>query len=158
MSLPAGAMISLTAALEGMCTLWPLDGGPREVSVADFVTGNHRNVLRRGELLRNIHLPSTALSKRAAMRQVSLTKHGRSAALIIATTAEDGTDFLLTVTAATPRPVQLRFPTYPSRDELSDALVARLPPEAYFEDVHGSAAYKRHVILYLSEQIHAELA
>jgi CO/xanthine dehydrogenase FAD-binding subunit len=158
MSLPAGAMISLTAALEGMCTLWPLDGGPREVSVADFVTGNHRNVLRRGELLRNIHLPSTALSKRAAMRQVSLTKHGRSAALIIATAAEDGTDFLLTVTAATPRPVQLRFPTYPSRDELSDALVARLPPEAYFEDVHGSAAYKRHVTLYLSEQIRAELA
>ena len=158
MSLPAGAMISLTAALEGMCTLWPLNDRPREVSVIDFVTGNHRNVLRKGELLRNVHLPSTALSKRAAMRQTSLTTHGRSAALIIATVAEDGTDFLLTITAATPRPVQLRLPTYPSRDELSDALIARLPPEAYFEDVHGSAAYKRHVTLYLSEQIRAELA
>ena len=29
MSLPAGAMISLTAALEGVCTLWPQNGKPR---------------------------------------------------------------------------------------------------------------------------------
>jgi hypothetical protein len=55
------------------------------VSVVDFVTGNHQNVLQKGELLRKIHLPVAALSKRAAMRQVSLTKFGRSAALIIAT-------------------------------------------------------------------------
>src|SRR5712671_4555301 len=102
MSLPAGAMISLTAALEGVCTLWPRDGEPREVSVVDFVTGNHQNVLQKGELLRKIHLPVAALSKRTAMRQVSLTKFGRSAALIIATVGDHGVDFLLTVTAATP--------------------------------------------------------
>ncbi len=98
----------------GVCTLWPRDGEPREVPVVDFVTGNHQNVLRRGELLRSIHLPAAALSKRSAMRQVSLTKLGRSAALIIATVvAHDGADFLLTVTAATPRPVQLRFAQLP---------------------------------------------
>ena len=61
MSLPAGPMISLTAALEGVCTLWPRNGEPREVSVVDFVTGNHQNVLLQGELLRNIHLPAAAL-------------------------------------------------------------------------------------------------
>ena len=76
MSLPAGAMISLTAALEGVCTLWPRNGEPREVSVVDFVTGNHQNVLQKGELLRTIHLPAAALSKRTAMRQVSLTHLG----------------------------------------------------------------------------------
>ena len=77
------------------------------------MTGNHQNVLRKGELLRKIHLPAAALSKRTAMRQVSLTKLGRSAALIIATVGDDGADFLLTVTAATPRPVQLRFADLP---------------------------------------------
>jgi CO/xanthine dehydrogenase FAD-binding subunit len=158
MSLPAGAMISLTAALEGVCTLWPREGEPREVPVVDFVTGNHRNVLERGELLRQIHLPATALSKRSAMRQVSLTKFGRSAALLIATVGEGGADFLLTVTAATPRPVQLRFATGPSAEELRLALEARLPADAYFDDVHGSASYKRHVTHYLAEQIRAELA
>jgi CO/xanthine dehydrogenase FAD-binding subunit len=158
MSLPAGAMISLTAALEGVCTLWPRNGEPREVSVVDFVTGNHQNVLQKGELLRKIHLPVAALSKRTAMRQVSLTKFGRSAALIIATVGDNGADFLLTVSAATPRPVQLRFATCPSAEELRHALDARLPPEAFFDDVHGSAPYKRHVTRYLAEQVRTELA
>ena len=65
MSLPAGAMISLTAALEGVCTLWPRNGEPREVPVVDFVTGNHQNVLQKGELLRKIHLPASALCRSA---------------------------------------------------------------------------------------------
>src|SRR6266446_5736562 len=85
MSLPAGAMISLTAALEGVCTLWPRKGKAREVAVVDFVTGNHQNVLQTGELLRSIRLPATALVKRHAMGQASLTHLGRSAALIIGT-------------------------------------------------------------------------
>jgi hypothetical protein len=92
------------------------------------------------------------------MRQVSLTRFGRSAALIIATVGDGGSDFLLTVSAATPRPVQLRFAGYPSADELRCALDNCLPPDAYFEDVHGSSAYKRHVTQYLAEQIRMELA
>ena len=92
------------------------------------------------------------------MRQVSLTHLGRSAALIIATVGDEGEDFLLTITAATPRPVHLRFKTTPSADELRHAIDERLPPDAWFQDVHGSAPYKRHVTHYLAEQIRAELA
>jgi CO/xanthine dehydrogenase FAD-binding subunit len=158
MSLPAGAMISLTAALEGVCTLWPRDGQPRQVPVAAFVTGNHQNVLGRGELLRAIHLPASALSKRYAMRQLSLTHLGRSAALIVATVGDNGQDFLLTITAATPRPVQLRFGKLPSAHELHRAIDEKVPADGYFDDVHGSAAYKRHVTYFLAEQIRAELA
>lgn len=157
MSLPAGAMISLTAALEGVCTLWPRGDAPRTVPVVDFVTGNHRNVLRPGELLRSIHLPASALAKRHAMRQMSLTRLGRSAALIVATVDDDGRDFLLTVTAATPRPVQLRFERTPTAAELRRRIDANLPADGYFEDVHGTAAYKRHVTYHLAEQIRTEL-
>ena len=158
MSLPAGAMIALTSALEGVATLWPRDGAPRQVAVADFVTGNHANVLGPGELLRSIHLPPGALAKRFAIRQASLTHLGRSAALIIGTMEAGGGDFRLTITAATPRPVQLRFERLPSADELRSAIDAQLPPDGYFADVHGSAPYKRHVTYYFAEQIRAELA
>ncbi|MBX9945193.1 MAG: FAD binding domain-containing protein [Reyranella sp.] len=158
MSLPAGAMISLTAALEGVCTLWPRGGKPRQVPIVDFVIGSHRNVLQKGELLRSIHLPTSALSKRYAMRQTSLTRLGRSAALIVGTVGDNGADFLLTVTAATPRPVQLRFATMPSAAELRHAIDEKLPADGYFHDVHGSAPYKRHVTHYLAEQIRAELS
>ena len=103
MSLPAGPMISLTVALEGRFTLWPRNGAPREVASVDFVTGNHANVLRPGELLRKIYLPSSALRKRAALRRASLTKLGRSAALLIGTSDLVRQDLLLTISAATPR-------------------------------------------------------
>ncbi len=158
MSLPAGAMVSLTSALEGVCTLWPRSGALRKVPVTEFVTGNHQNVLQKGELLRSIHLPAAALSKRYAMRQVSLTQLGRSAALIIATVGDNGHDFLLTITAATPRPVQLRFGKTPSAADLRHAIDEKVPADGYFDDVHGSAAYKRHVTYYLAEQVRAELA
>jgi CO/xanthine dehydrogenase FAD-binding subunit len=158
MSLPAGAMVSLTAALEGVCTLWPQNGKPREVPIVDFVTGMHTNVLQKGELLRQIFLPASALTKRFAMRQVSLTRYGRSAALIIATVEDNDYDFLLTISAATPRPVHIRFRKTPSAKELHQAIDERLPPDAWFNDVHGSAAYKRHVTFYLAEQIRAELS
>jgi len=158
MSLPAGPMLSLTVALEATYTLWPRDAAPREVAALDFVTGNHANVLRRGELLRSIHLPATALSKRFAQRRASLTQLGRSAALLIGTQAAGTDDLLLTITAATPRPVQLRFGRMPSPPELRRAIDDKIPPEGYFHDVHGSAAYKRHLTHYFAEEIRAELA
>jgi CO/xanthine dehydrogenase FAD-binding subunit len=158
MSLPAGAMISLVAALEGRCTLWPRDGAPREMPATDFVTGNHTNVLCPGELLRKIHLPDSALRKRVALRQATLTKLGRSAALLIGTSDLARPDLLLTITAATPRPVQLRFDEIPSAEALRQAIDTRIPADGYFADVHGSAAYKRHLTYHFADQIRAELA
>src|SRR3954468_15318382 len=37
MSLPAGPMISLTAALDGVCTIWKANGGEQKVQALDFV-------------------------------------------------------------------------------------------------------------------------
>lgn len=158
MSLPAGAMISLVVALEGRCTLWPCAGTPREAPAVDFVTGNHTNVLYPGELLRKVHLPASALIKRAVLRQASLTKLGRSAALLIGTSDPERRDLLLTITAATPRPVQLRFDEIPSYEALRHAIDTRIPADGYFSDIHGSAAYKRHLTFHFAEQIRVELA
>jgi CO/xanthine dehydrogenase FAD-binding subunit len=128
------------------------------VSGIDFVTGNHANILRPGELLRSIRLPAGALSKRFAIRRASLTHLGRSAALIIGTQSPDTDDLLMTITAATPRPVQLRFSHAPSAAELRHAIDEHIEAEGYFDDVHGSADYKRHLTAYFAEQIRAELA
>src|SRR5271168_4608656 len=121
MSLPAGPMISLTAALDGICTIWQPDGGERKVLVADFVTGDQCNVLKPGDLLRQIDIPVTALKRRAAFRQISLTPVGRSAALLIGSLSSDGA-LALTVTASTVRPVQISFPEIPDTRELREAL------------------------------------
>src|ERR1700726_565448 len=91
MSLPAGPMISLTSALDGVCTVWQADGSEQKVDVADFVIGDNRNVLAPGDLLRQIDIPLTALKRRAAFRQISLTPVGRSAALLIGSLGTEGT-------------------------------------------------------------------
>lgn len=155
MSLPAGPMTALAAALGGVCTLWPRVGAPRTVPVAEFVTGDHANVLRPGELLRSVHLPAAALRSRTAMRHMALTKLGRSAALLVGTRDEQDA-MMLTITGSTDRPVQLLFPGMPDADGLRQAM-ATIPEARWFQDVHGSAPYKRHVTQYFAEEIRAEL-
>ena len=158
MSLPAGPMITLATALEATYTLWPRGGEPREVAAIDFVTGNHANVLKPGELLRGIRLPASSLKKRFAAHRSSLTHLGRSAVFLIGTGSHHADDFLLTITAATPRPIQLRFDREPSASELRHAIDSKIPADGYFADVHGSPAYRRHLTYYYAEQIREDLA
>jgi CO/xanthine dehydrogenase FAD-binding subunit len=156
MSLPAGPMISLTAALDGVCTIWQADGGERKILVADFVTGDQRNVLAPGDLLRQIDIPLAALKRRSAFRQISLTPVGRSAALLIGSVSGEGT-FALTVTAATARPVQFSFAGIPSSRELRETILQRIPEKLYHGDIHGKPEWRKAMTLRLAEEIRGEL-
>lgn len=141
LSLPAGPMTSLAASLDGVASIWSPDGSTRDVPVTDFVTGAGRNVLRPGELLRSVSVPAASMRCRTAFRQASLSPLGRSAAVVIArSSAGEGSRVVITVTAATPRPVQLRFGALPS----TDAAVAALDSaaERYHDDVHGAPEWR----------------
>jgi len=156
-SLPAGPMISLTAALEGICTIWTPDGNERRVAVADFVRAPQRNALEPGELLRLIDLPTRALRARTAFRQISLSPLGRSGALLVGTLSPDNGSFTLTVTASTPRPICLSFCHVPSA-ALREKLEAEIPASGYYDDIHGSPAWRRQVTLQFAEEIRVDLA
>ncbi len=158
MSLPAGPLTSLATSLEGVYTLLALDGSERQVAAVDFVTGNHQNVLLPGELLRQIELPAAALRKRAAFRRMSMTHMGRSTALLVGTVLPQGGAFTLTVSAATPKPVQIVFSELPDAGTLRERLQTEIPEDGYFEDVHGSPEYRKHITHYYAELIRAELA
>ena len=157
MSLPAGPMISLTSALDGVCTIWSADGTARKVAVLDFVTGNQRNVLATGELVRQIDIPLTALKQRSAFRQISLAPVGRSAALLIGCVAADG-GLSLTVTASTKRPVRLAFGKMPKARELHEAILQGIGDGEYHDDVHGKPFWRKHMTLRLAEEIRSELS
>lgn len=158
MSLPAGAVTAMAVSLEAQLTLLARDGSSRTVAAVDFVTGDHSNILQPGELLRKIHLPAHALMKSFAIRHASLTKLGRSAALITGTQAHEGGDMLITITASTPRPVQLRLPGNTSMAMLRETLDQAIPQEGYFDDTNGTRAWKRHLTRHFAEDIRAEFA
>lgn len=157
LALPAGSMTSLTTALDGSAELWAVDGSVRRLPVEDLVTGDTANALRPGEVLRAIDVPAHALRARTAFRRTSLSRLGRSASLVVGRLDADG-GFVLSVTAATPRPVVLGYPTVPSAASAA-ADVERTVQETcgWFDDVHGAPDWRRATTLRSVEEIVVEL-
>ncbi|MGI4894280.1 MAG: FAD binding domain-containing protein [Janthinobacterium lividum] len=157
LSLPAGSMTSLTAALEGVVELWAGDGCVRRLPVAEFVTGDTRNALAPGEVLRAIDVPAAAMRARTAFRRTSLSRLGRSASLVIGRFDPDG-GFVLTVTAATSRPVLLRYPELPDpAAAVVDVAAAVDAGPGWFDDVHGAPDWRRAMTLRSAAEVTAEL-
>jgi CO/xanthine dehydrogenase FAD-binding subunit len=157
-ALPAGPVISLASAYEGVCLLQSLDGTSRRLPVTEFVTGAGRKDLADGELLRSVTLKARALERITAFRQASLYGLGRSGVLIIGTVHPGDGSFAVTITASTVRPFQLWFAEIPTTDELRRAIERIVPDDAWFDDIHGLPEWRRHMTLRLSEEIRKELA
>lgn len=156
LALPAGPMIALACALDGTGLIWTPEGAERRLPVLDLVLGPRATALRPGEVLRRIDLPAEALRRRSAFRRISLSPNGRSGALLIGTRDGAGA-FALTVTAATRRPLQVRFAAVPDAPALEDALAA-IPEDIWHDDVHGAPDWRRHVTGLLAAEIRDELA
>ncbi|MFD0027007.1 FAD binding domain-containing protein [Streptomyces sp. NPDC055059] len=155
--LPAGPMISLTAALDGTCLLQSQAGVGRTVKVADFITGAGRKDLGEGELLRSVTVPARALGCRTAFRQASLYGLGRSGALVIGTLDPVDGSMAVTISAATVRPFRLWFPLPPDKGELRRAIEAAVGEDDWFDDVHGLPEWRRHMGFRLAEEVRHEL-
>ena len=136
LGLPAGAMITLTSALEGTLVIWTPDGGERRQQVVDFVLDAKVTTLAPGEVLRAIDIPAGALGRRYALRRLALTDRGRSAAVVVAALGEQ---LVVTVTAATTRPVVLTLA--PDADEAAIRnAVAGIT--GWYDDQHGPADWR----------------
>ncbi|MER5894828.1 FAD binding domain-containing protein [Streptomyces sp. NPDC001876] len=156
MSLPAGPMVTLTVALEARYELWARDGSVRTVDALDFVTGNNRNVLAPGEILRRIDIPAHALRKRAAHRRFALTHLGRSTVFLIGTHTPGTSNLLLTVTAGTTRPIRFAFDSMPDAHTLRQSIDA-IPADVWFADPNGTPDHRRHLTQHFAEEIRGEL-
>jgi CO/xanthine dehydrogenase FAD-binding subunit len=155
LALPAGPMVSLASALDGVASLRGPGGARRDLPVAEFVTGDGRNALRPGELLTHVWLPAASLASRTAFRQLSLSPVGRSAVLVIARRDPLGRT-AVTVTASTPRPVCLRFPSPPTPGEVLAGLDSAAP--AYLDDIHGNAPWRAAMTRRLIAEVLGDLA
>ena len=153
-SLPAGPMTSLAAGLDAEVLVWGPDGTDRRLPAAAFVTGNTTNDLRAGEVLRSIEFSPDALASRTAYRKIALSPIGRSGVVLIGRRPPAG-GFVLTVTAGTVRPVQLRYSAVPDARVLQTDVEAI---DAWFTDAHGAADWRRAMSVVLGLQILEELA
>lgn len=159
LSFPAGAMISLTSALDGEVTVWRPDGSDLRLPVTQFVTGSATNILAPGDVVRSTWLPAQALRATTAYRKLAPSPLGRSGIVVIGRrdSPADGGAFVLSITAATVRPYVFRFPAVPTAAELADAHHG-MDADAWTVDPHGDPDWRRGVSLVLAEQIRQELS
>lgn len=146
LGLPAGAVTSLTAALDASLLIWTPDGGERRCAVPDFVTGAGRTSLEPGEVLRSVTFPGAALACRTAFRKIALAPLGRSGSVVAGRATDSGP--VVSVTAATERPVLLR----------GDIQGQLATVDCWFTDPHGPADWRRHVTGLLVAEVLEELA
>lgn len=154
LSFPAGAMISLAAALAGEVVIWRADGDDYRMPITEFVTGDSTNALAGGEVLRSVRLPAAALTGRTAYRKLAPSSRGRSGVVVIGRVDSAG-EFTLSITAATVRPFVFQLAA-------ADVDAVRrahegIPDDAWTRDPHGDPDWRRAMSLLLAEQIVAEL-
>jgi CO/xanthine dehydrogenase FAD-binding subunit len=163
-SLPAGPMITMSCALDATYELWGANGsrssrsGRSTVSAISFVTGDGTNILEPGQILRSILIPRAALARKFALRRFTLTQMGRSSVFLVGTLDSQSGEFLLTVSAATIHPVQLRFPCLPQKDALQSALHQEITEDLYFFDPNGRPDHRQHLTHIFAEEIRQELS
>ena len=151
--LAAGAMISLTTALDAELVIWTPDGGERRQAVAEFVLGQRRTTLAPGEVIRSIELAPHAMAARTAFRRIALSPLGRAGTVVAARRDPEGA-VTVSVTGGTDRPEVLRFAAPPPGGVLADAVTAI---DSWFTDPHGAADWRRAMTLLLAEEAVAEL-
>lgn len=152
LSLPAAATVSLSSALAAEIVLWAPDGTERRVPVVDYVVGNGQTVRRPGELIRSIDVPAASLAARYAFRRISLTTYGRSSCVVIG--RREPAALVLTITAATPRPVASTLPLGAGADDVCAAV--RQVPE-WFDDPHGAPDWRAAMAERLAVEVAEEL-
>ncbi|QUQ62702.1 FAD binding domain-containing protein [Kutzneria sp. CA-103260] len=151
-SYAAAAMVSLAVALDATALVWTADGGEYTIPVAEICTGNGTNNLADGDVVRRIDIPARALRARTGFRKIALAELGRSGAVLTGRLDSGGAVF--TITAATLRPVVLRYRELPAAARLrSDAEDA----PGYYTDPLGAADWRRAVSAVLLEEIRQEL-
>jgi len=153
LALPAAPMAALAVAMHGTCIIWDEAGGQREIPADGLINGAGQTVLRHGEILRSVTLPLKILRRRAAFRQMSLTAHGRSAALLIGTRVLGGVE--LTMTGAVPLPVRVTLAEGMHGEALAQAIDAAVP--CWFDDVHGRPKWRRRITHLMAAEITRDL-
>jgi CO/xanthine dehydrogenase FAD-binding subunit len=153
LGLPAGSMVGLFAALSARAVVWTPDGGSREVAVPDLVTGAGSVALSGGEVLREVRVPAAALGQRTAFRRVSLTPTGRTAAMVTGRRAGEGVALVLTASVPAPHVLLVGVDDH----EALDRRISGLGDGAWYEDTHGSAAWRAAMTRRLAHEALEEL-
>jgi CO/xanthine dehydrogenase FAD-binding subunit len=167
----AGNLCNASPAADGVPPLLALDAeveianrsGTRKVPLAAFITGNRRTVLRPGELVVAIHVPTTAHDARSAFLKLGARRYLVISIAMAAVTLEisGGRVARARVAVGSCSAVAQRLPALeaalagvPVDGSLgSQVEPAHLAPLTPLDDIRGSARYRADVALTLLQRL-----
>ena len=153
LGLPLGSVAGLFEVLHAHALLWTPDGGSREVAVADLVAGAGDVDLAPGELLREVRVPAHVLEERTALRCASLTSVGPPPVMVAGRTGTHAPK--VTITASVPAPQSIWVRDHGMLDRWMDSLDR---DGIWFEDTHGTRAWRAATTRRLAHEVFAELS
>ncbi len=151
-ALPAGPMTSWLVGMDADALILSPGGEQRSLPVSDLVTGVGQTALANGELIRAFFIHEPALSRPSTMARESLTRYGRSAALLVASRTAQGVR--LAVTASTIRPAVLDLKEH---DDVGELLQSAVAEEMWLDDVHGDPRWRRRTTRRLAAELVSEM-
>lgn len=145
---PSAEIPLCLVTLGGQIVLESLKGKRREVPAVEFFQGVLTTARRPDELVSEVHFPLADPAVRYRFREVAM-RHGDFALVALAACVrEDGVE--LGIGGVSDRPVLRRLPR---GEGLPDALNAFAWSLGAQDDVHASAAYRRHLVRELGQQL-----
>lgn len=145
---PSAEIPLCLVTLGGQIVLESLKGKRREVPAVEFFQGVLTTARRPDELVSEVHFPLADPAVRYRFREVAM-RHGDFALVALAACIrEDGVE--LGIGGVSDRPVLRRVPR---GEGLPDALNAFAWSLGAQDDVHASAAYRRHLVRELGQQL-----
>lgn len=172
----AGNLCNASPAADGVPPLLALDveielaspAGVRRLPLSSFIIGNRRTALQAGELLVAIHVPKCTCEARSAFLKLGARRYLVISIAMIAGTLEidRGLVAAARVAVGACSAVAQRLPLLeaalagaPFDRRIADLVdMAHLAPLAPIDDVRGSAAYRRDVVVTLLRRLLAGLA
>ena len=145
---PSAEIPLCLVTLGGRVVLESLKGKRREVTAVEFFQGVLTTARRPDELVSEVHFPLADPAVRYRFREVAM-RHGDFALVALAACIrENGAE--LGIGGVSDRPVLRRLPR---GEALPDALNAFAWSLGAQDDVHATAAYRRHLVRELGQQL-----
>lgn len=157
LALPASTFAPVMLLLNAEYEIFTLAGDSYTVAAADFQTGAKQTVLKPGDVLRRIHIPTDYLQWRVSYQRICEASAGIAIAIVVAARSATG-EVRFAIGACVPKPVLIAGLIHPTQGELSSALDTAIPHSQYLNDEIASTDYRHHVTRVLMERSLHELS
>ncbi len=139
LALSVGTLAPVTIALNAKYELWNCQGELRLVAAKDFQIGYRQTILRPGEVLRRVLIPSSSLTWKVDFRRFGIAASDPALAIVVCVRNNINSSIKFVISASVTAPLLLEF------DGDITSLISNLENVNFIDDAKATATYRREI-------------